>query len=74
MISPLVFSTETRRRERPEVGDLVTWVDYAGRQLGGRLMRWEHGSAWIKVVGLGNLEPYTLGDIYPIDQEKVIDW
>ena len=73
MISPLTFSIETRR-EAPEVGDLVTWVDYAGRKVGGRLTEWRDGNAWVTVVGLAVPEPYSIGDSITVDQSKVVDW
>lgn len=74
MISPLVSFRSSAPTGTPKVGGLVTWVDYAGRKVGGRLTRWEYGNAWVTVVGLSIPEPYRLGENYTIDQSKVIDW
>lgn len=74
MITPLVSVATSAPTGEPKIGGLVTWEDYAGRHIGGRLIDWRCGNAWVRVVGLSVPRPYSLGEVYVIDQSKVIDW
>ena len=76
MISPLVsFDTVSKPQGQPQVGGLVTVVDYAGRRICGRLMRHDvpSGNVWVKVVGF-DTKPYMVGDVFARDLSDIIDW
>lgn len=74
-MNPLVFTPNYSPPEgNPEVNDLVTWVDYKNRQIGGRVTKTRGLTFWVKVVGLTNPSPYTIGETYPVDGSQIIDW
>lgn len=55
-----------------KVGDLAVFTDYAGRKIGCRVTRMEHGLVWCKVTGLDDWQgPYRRGDVMAIDADKV---
>ena len=74
MINPLVSFPADGPTGTPKVGTLVTWVDYAGRKVGGRLTDWRNGYAWLTVAGLNVQHPYQVGMPITVDQSQVVDW
>ena len=74
MNSPLVFTPNHRPQGQPEVGHFVTWVDFAGRNIGGRITRKAGETFIVKVCGLVDQSPYSIGEQYPVGADKIIDW
>ncbi len=77
LVPPLTGTTPTRKGE-PQVGDLVTVLMFkdgkATLPVGARLERVAHGTAFVKLAGLGIPAPYAIGDRYPIPADRVVDW
>lgn len=71
--SPLV-KTEEARRATFEVGDLVTVKLYGDKVSGAKVERIAHNNVFVKLVGLEVPSPYAIGDRFPLDTDKVIDW
>ena len=75
MVSPLVsFNVESKPQGQPQVGGLVTVVDYAGRQFCGRLRHEERsGDVWVKIVGF-DTAPYDVGQVICRSLSDIVDW
>ena len=52
MLAPEITAHLEVAREL-RVGDLAEFTDYAGRKVGARVTRIEHGQVWGRCVGLG---------------------
>lgn len=75
MVTPLIaIEIAPARPASPSVGSLVTWLDYAGRVLSGRLIAITGDYVEIKVVGLNIQHPYSLGDVIGRKMSDVVDW
>ena len=72
-MNPLICTTPTTPQGQPKVNDLVTWVDYKGREYAGRLTRIAYGSYFVKAIGF-NTAPYEVGQIIPRERQHIIDW
>lgn len=63
ILAPEILAHLTVDRDL-EVGDLAVWIDYRGREVGGRVTRIEGGDVDGRVCGLGVQHGvYGIGDL-----------
>jgi len=60
--------------ESPKVGDLLTVQLAFGKTCGARLERVSCDTYFVKLVGLQVPAPYKIGDRFPVNRDKVVDW
>ena len=80
MQSEILTLSVPTRPANPTIGGLVTVRMYnpaTGKfdlLIGARLERVFEQVAFVKLIGLSVPEPYMIGDKFPIDLDRVVDW
>jgi hypothetical protein len=74
-----IFSSSQVRRTRDQlaINDLVTVELFSSNgalRSGARITRIEPGTIFVKLVGLEVPRPYAIGDMLPLNPEKIVDW
>ena len=72
--SPLVSVPSYAPKGEPQVGDLVTVALFGGKVSGARVERIAYGTYFVKLVGLDVPQGYEVGNRFPLEREKIIDW
>ncbi len=79
MTSFSIFSSSQVRRTREQlvVNDLVTVELFSSDgpvRSGARIERIVPGTIFVKLVGLEVPRPYSIGEKYALNTDKVVDW